>query len=97
MLIVALAVFNSSSMNSISTNPFDDDEHEEFVEGQSQVQMTSSSQKPARKKKRRAPPPPVQTQNKSVSNIISFFFQKDFQMPIALTLVSHFTSCSKSE
>lgn len=54
-----------SSMNSISTNPFDDDEDDvEVAEGQisqTQVQTTSSVTKPARKKKRRAPPPPVQT------------------------------------
>ncbi|KAG5674302.1 hypothetical protein PVAND_004280 [Polypedilum vanderplanki] len=55
-----------SSMNSISTNPFDDNEYEmENDEGQAvktQVHMISS-QKPGRKKKRRAPPPPIQTNN----------------------------------
>jgi hypothetical protein len=48
-------------MNSISTNPFDDDEDEiEEIMEASQVGTSQASKavKPARKKKRRAPPPP---------------------------------------
>lgn len=48
-------------MNSISTNPFEDDEDE--IEEQMEVTKVGTSQaskvvKPSRKKKRRAPPPP---------------------------------------
>ncbi|XP_070495163.1 uncharacterized protein [Chironomus tepperi] len=67
-----------SSMNSISTNPFDDDyddDNDENVEGiitsnnltQTENSMSSSTKKPARKKKRRAPPPPNVAIPKSTS------------------------------
>lgn len=52
----------SSSMNSISTNPFEDDE--DIIEEQMEVGTCEAVKvaKPARKKKRRAPQPPGQQQ-----------------------------------
>jgi hypothetical protein len=54
-------------MNSISTNPFDDDDDGEDVENIENGNVKTQSIKPMKKKKRRAPPPPVQ--NKVVRNI----------------------------
>ena len=55
-------------MNSVSTNPFedDDDEIEEHVEMSTsnnlEVTKVQKAPKPPRKKKRQAPPPPSQKQ-----------------------------------
>lgn len=62
-------------MNSISTNPFEDDEDE--IEEQMEVTKNGTSQaskvmKPTRKKKRRAPPPPPGQQQMVRRKFMSF-------------------------
>lgn len=66
----------SSSMNSVSTNPFEDDEDEEIEEHMematsNNLEVTKVEKITKRRKKRRAPPPPPSQQQMVI--IVNFY------------------------